>query len=315
MKKESDSLTMTSVKEMMKDSYQLAYVDYRDSLDEHLDLIQECIDNKDITPLTYKCDEWFWESKAASVDDIYEDLLNKCVRSHGMKEAYKFFSDNEDAIRDEIGERDSSNEIRDLLSNTSDIPVRIELVTDNDCYDSTYDESRRQQTYWNRYLGDMADVLRLNPARLKEVMIKRGFDVQGRFPDKKYRNGREKVDYDDFLDELESTTCGSNLLTFIMRLRPVDLYDNGFDIRNIVIPEGNLCGLYSSIYGGGGCMEIKLKQKVKIRIADENKKHMYFRISVDGNRKNKGEYTIKDCYGVISEFFGSTAEINTRINI
>jgi predicted secreted protein len=75
--------------------------------------------------------------------------------------------------------------------------------------------------------------------------------VYGRFPDKKYRDGKEQVSYEQFYQELINSCCGANLLTYIGKVNLQELYDAGFSLGEVIIPKGNCCGIFSSMYGGG----------------------------------------------------------------
>ena len=44
----------------------------------------------------------------------------------------------------------------------------------------------------------MIDALNLNPAKVKKMLVEKGYSVYGRFPDKKYRDGKEQVSYEQF---------------------------------------------------------------------------------------------------------------------
>ena len=50
----------------------------------------------------------------------------------------------------------------------------------------------------------MVDSLNLNPARVKKILTENGYRAYGRFPNRKNRNGKEQVSYEQFYEELKS---------------------------------------------------------------------------------------------------------------
>ena len=147
----------------------------------------------------------------------------------------------------------------------------------------------------------MVDSLNLNPARVKKILTKHGYKAYGRFPNRKNRNGREQVSYEQFYEELINSCCGANLLTYIGRVNLKELYEAGFSLEEVVIPKGNCCGLFSSTYGGGSLLEMELKKDVRLKL--EVKDYHGFRFRLDDER-SKYECSIRHVYGVDDSFFG-----------
>ena len=73
----------------------------------------------------------------------------------------------------------------------------------------------------------MVDSLNLNPARVKKILTKHGYKAYGRFPNRKNRNGREQVSYEQFYEELYQ---------FLLRGKPADLYRQGEPEKNCMKP-------------------------------------------------------------------------------
>lgn len=292
---------MSMVDGLMDDNYTLSYVDYRESLDNSLDTIEKCLEAKNSDALHEKLDEWYSEQEYESVYNIMEDLKKELVKSGYKKwEAEKFFEENEEEIKNEIYNRDDSDPLKDLLRNTNKIPVRVELLSNYDCINSHWLESSGGYSYEESYFGDMVDTLNLNPCKVKKILLEQGEKTIGQFPDKRSRNGKEQVSYEQFYEELENSCCGANLLTYVATVDVQKLYDAGFNLSEIVIPKGNKCGLYSSMQGGGSLMEMDLKEDVKIKLSKG--KYPYWRLEVDkwGTGYN---YSIQQTYGVDSSFF------------
>lgn len=107
---------------------------------------------------------------------------------------------------------------------------------------------------------------------------------------------------------MENSCCGANLLTYIGLVNLRDLYDADFKIKEVIIPKGNTCGLFSSMYGGGSLIEMELKSDVRIRLDKARKDGYGFRLRLD-NERSKYDYSIKHVYGVCDTFFGKQVSI------
>ncbi|MBF0650784.1 hypothetical protein IR083_18335 [Dysgonomonas sp. GY75] len=298
---------MAMVTGLMEESYSLTCVDYRDSLENSLDTIEKCLEAKNSDALYEDVGEWYYDQMGASVRDIMKNLKKELV-SLGYKrwEAEKFFEENEDEIKETIYSRDDSDPLKGLLRNTGKIPVRIELISNYDCINSHWLESSGGYSYEESYFGDMADALNLNPRKIKKILDKHGETVTGHFPDKRSRNGKEQVSYEQFYEELINSTCGANLLTYAATIDIGKLYGSNFSLTEIIIPKGNKCGLYSSMQGGGSLMEMELTEDVKLRLSPED--YPYFRLELE--KPGRGyDYSIKQVYGVCNSFFGKPFDI------
>jgi hypothetical protein len=142
------------------------------------------------------------------------------VREHLADAGYEperigaFFDRYADEFRQEVYARGYSDGIEKLLKNTCAIPVRIELLSNYDCINSHWFESQGGFSYEESYFGDMVDALRLNPKKVKQLLLAHGEKARGRFPDRKSRDGLELVSYEQFYEELINSSCAATLLTF-----------------------------------------------------------------------------------------------------
>ena len=237
-----------------------------------------------------------------------EKLKEECFvfNDFDEHEVDAFFYEHEDEIRDEIYSRNDSDVVKDLIRNTDDIPIRVEMLSNYDCINSNWFESQGGYSYEESYFGDMVDSLNLNPAKVKKLLTGHGCKVYGRFPNRKGRNGKEQVSYEQFYTELINSCCGANLLTYIGKVSLKDLYDAGFSLKEVIIPKGNCCGLFSSTYGGGSLLEMELKQDVKLKL--EVKGCNGFRFRLDDER-SKYDCSIQHVYGVDDSFFNNAVSI------
>ena len=239
-------------------------------------------------------DEWYGDAEWEAVRGIVSKLKDECIRFHdfGDEEVDKFFQEHEDEIREEIYDRNDSDTLKELLKN---------MLSNYDCINSNWLESQEGYRYKESYFGDMIDVLNLNPSKVKKMLVEKGYTVYGRFPDKKYRDGKEQVSYEQFYQELINSCCGANLLTYIGKVSLQELYDAGFSLKEVIIPKGNCCGIFSSMYGGGSLLEMELRKDVRLKL--EVRDYHGFRFRID-NERSKYECSIKHVYGVCDSFFG-----------
>lgn len=305
---EQRTLTLDFVKSLMELSYTLVWTDYNDNLDNHLDIIRKCLDRRNCDCLWEKAGEWYGDAEYEAVHGIMEKLKEECFvfNDFDEHEVDAFFDEHEDAIRDEIYSRNDSDVVKDLIRYTDDIPIRVEMLSDYDCINSNWFESQGGYSYEASYFGDMVDSLNLNPAQVKKLLTSHGYKVYGRFPNRKSRNGKEQVSYEQFYEELINSCCGANLLTYIGKVSLKELYDADFSLKEVIIPKGNCCGLFSSTYGGGSLLEMELKQDVKLKL--EVKGCNGFRFRLDDER-SKYDYSIQYVYGVDDSFFNNAVSI------
>jgi hypothetical protein len=305
---ERKEIDMDMVTALMDEKYELAYVDCRESLDNNLDTIEKCLEEKSRDTLYEELDSWFENQIEETVDSIMENL-KKELKKAGYKKwkAEKFFEENEEGIRQAIYSRDDSNPLKELLRNTGSIPVRIELISCYDCINSHWLESSGGYSYKESYFGDMVDALNLNPHKVKKILLEHGEKVTGFFPNKRSRNGKEQVSYEQFYQELENSSCGANLLTYVATVNIEKLYESDFNLSEIIIPKGNSCGLYSSMQGGGSLMDMTLKEDVKLNLTKDG--YPYFRLEIDKYGRCGYDYSIKQVYGVCDSFFGGALNI------
>lgn len=69
-------------------------------------------------------------------------------------------------------------------------------------------------TYRESYFGDMVDVLNLNPAKVKKMLLENDVKCYGSFPNYKHREGKELVSYADFWQELQNSLLWCKLISF-----------------------------------------------------------------------------------------------------
>ena len=303
-----NKITFEDIKDLLPKSTSLYYVDYRDSLDEHTELIQLCIEKKCVDPLYEAIDEWYQDSPIYAFDYLDKELVSDICKKFDIEddEAEEIIDEFRDYINDHYYNVDDSTVLKDLCRNTSSLPIRLTMYSNHDCINSHWFETSGDggYTYKDSYFGDMVDVLNLNPAKVKKMLLSHEVNAFGNFPNLKYRDGKEFVSYESFWQELQNSCCGANLLTFVGLVDVEMLIENNFELKEVTIPKGNNCGLYSSMQGGGSVIEMELLRdfKVKLNIPRKNKtKWDTFGIDLD---ENGSGYSIDNAYGVTRLFWG-----------
>lgn len=106
------------VKELLPKRTSLYYVDYNDSLDDHLDLLQECIENGEYDTLYSAIDDWYIDSPCYAFEYLDKELADDICRKFDIGDAEEIMEEYEQEIRDEYYNRDDSDVLKDLLRNT-----------------------------------------------------------------------------------------------------------------------------------------------------------------------------------------------------
>ena len=112
-------------RDYVDDSYELYYVDYRDNLDGHMDLLQECIDKNSLYPLDEKVYD-FWDYP----EGYYLQDIEQKMKADGLGDE---FENSIDEIREWIWAHDDSNPTEGLLRNTGNVNVFYSIM-EADCY-------------------------------------------------------------------------------------------------------------------------------------------------------------------------------------
>jgi len=296
-------ITFEEIKDLLPTRTSLYYVDRNDSLDEHTKIIEKCIENKSADALYEAIDEWYQDSPFYEFESLDKDLVSDICSKFEIEEdeAEELLEEYRDEINDHYYSVDDSTVLKDLIRNTSSVEVRIPLYSNYDCINSHYFEGG--YSYKESYFGDMVDVLNLNPAKVKKLLVENDVEVYGSFPNYKHREGKELVSYADFWQELENSSCGANLLVFTGLLNLQDLLDKDFKVVELTIPKGNNCGLFSSTYGGGSVLEMELQRDFKIKLDVPRKKGLTKYDTFDLLIDDANGYSIDSVYGMCRSFW------------
>lgn len=101
----------------------LYYVDYDNDLDDNTKILQKCIENNNLYPISESIDDW-WEFP----EGHYLDDMQKAMENDDME----WDDDWRDEIIEALREKDESDPVKDLINNTSDLHCYFDLGYDVD---------------------------------------------------------------------------------------------------------------------------------------------------------------------------------------
>ena len=116
------------IKPYLPDYVNLYYVDYRDDLQEHLDLLQECLTNNNECPLSEAIFDWWDYPEGDYIREIEAGMEDDNIENWSQ-----IIEDNLDEIREYLWDKDVSTPERDLLRNTGHVSLFYSLGEDIDC--------------------------------------------------------------------------------------------------------------------------------------------------------------------------------------
>ena len=239
----------------LQDSYHLVYPHYDDELPPKL--IQQCLTDRSVEPLL--------------VEDVYDDARHYSA-CHELDELLKGkFSEDEISLFKNTGEyqdllieiksRDDSTPETDLLGNTM-TRAYLRFHSNYDCWLPIWEQGGIQARE-TALTGIMA-ALSLNPKKVRGAATRRGLEVYGPFPDARSREGKELVDYDDFIRVLCETPNYGNW-SFFGYIDGKDLLNRDFDINRMYIPEGTTAAMFNWWNGGGSLDFCKTLRPVTVK--------------------------------------------------
>lgn len=130
---------------------ELYYVDYRDNLDNNMNLLQKCVEKNNLFPLSESVYD-FWDYPEGE----YLEEIRKNMDSDGLADLYE---ENEEEIKEYLWEHDTSDPVKDLLRNTGQFTCFYSFGMDvcghvDDWCGSAREESEEMTAYKiRRFLG------------------------------------------------------------------------------------------------------------------------------------------------------------------
>lgn len=187
--------------------------------------------------------------------------------------------------------------------NGETVNYRLVLHSNFDCLNSHHFESQGGYSYRESYFGDLVDALNLCPQTLKKAMVNRFMNVTGSWPTRKHRHGKELVDYDTFLIDLENNCAPAGLLTIPISVDLIDVWEiathDDVPVEKVVVPKGAHIGIFDSMYGSGSIIETPLSREITIDLTKTgDTEYDHWSLLPDTNG-----YGIKSVYGVGDSFF------------
>ena len=277
---------------MLDENYTLVYVDYRDEIPNTT--ISECLEKGSRDPLLEK--DYYYDTRYYSAKDELKQIVMKTVNNPYTPDQVELFMES-DQWRDlifEIMSRDDSTPEKDAFSHTR-THARVVLHSNYDCWIPLWETAGLQLQ--GTALNGLIAVLCLNPAKVKASAVKRGIACHGTWRDIRSRNGKEVVDYDDFIDVLiECPNYG--LWTFFGTFDNDTLWESDFKTSDMMITNDTLCTMYNSWNGGGSLSQVRTKRAVTLKELLRRGSPYFDGIKVEVDEKNCcNGYSSAEVYG------------------
>lgn len=193
----------------------------------------------------------------------------------------------------EIKQRNDTTACKDLIRN-SRIRCRVTLHSNYDCWLPLW-EARGLYGKEDALEGLMK-MLSLNPAKVKAEAVRQGIDCYRCFPNLKYREGKELVSYEGFVECL-SECPNYGLWTFFGIFDMQALWDSDFQTQGLVIPAGTKCTMFNSWNGGGSLAFTETLRPVTLEeLSRRGGKYDGPKVYVD-ERLNEYGYSSGEVYG------------------
>lgn len=278
--------------------------DYNQSLSE--DQIKLIVEDK-----FYKVQDSIWEMNTDTIFDMENDAIKGVISEYQEqieKEDPAFTDDDTSELVTQLRDYCPGVDVnmKQLISNTGNVNVRVQWYSNYDCINSHWLESQGEYMYKNpegeyqEYFGQVVDLLNLNPHKVKEHFTAQGIEMRGEWPDLKERNEFELVSYEDFWVEEENRSCGACLFSFIGQVDLNELIEG--KPTKVVIPKGNTCGFFSSMQGGGSMIDMELREDVAIDLTTHgDSEYDHWALLLDGS----DGYAVSEVYGCTDGFFGN----------
>ena len=301
---QQNEVLMTAIIAAIPKYVSLNYIDYNDELTEsQLKPLNNVLNLSNayssfVDELYDDCSDWIIDNAHSTISDYYlGEVKSNLSKQQVNADIDNILEEYDDFIRDALYDKNDSNPIRDLISNTSDQSLRVEMQSNEEGLRGWYN---LKSIEYEGYMKHVIDVLKLNPALVKQALITSNFTCCGRWPNRKNRIGQEYVTYAAFVVEISNTTSNCNVLTFVGKL---DVGDTEAYTGLMTFPAGNNCGLFDSACGAGGVMEMELLRDFSINF----KKAQFGETWCDkfvAMLDDTVGYSIDSVYGVTNCFWG-----------
>lgn len=279
-----------SVVAKLDSKYELTCIDYRDEVP--VSLFQRALKEKSVTPFTEE--DVYAESREYGTAYVIKELLEEEGLNENQIELFKQ-SKEYDFLRCEIQDRDISCPEEELIER-SKVHGYVFFNSNYDCWIDLYDQGGLW--YEGTALMGLLSVLSLNPRKVKEEAVRQGVAVHGRWPAYPKREGKEVVDYEQFVRCLRETPNYGNWCFFGVFDGSV-LWEHDFDTTDLSIPKGTTCCMFNSWNGGGSLRFCKTLRALPLKEIESKQKAYIdgYRILVDETDVRDNGYTPTSVYG------------------
>lgn len=276
------------------------YWDYNENLQEHQkSLIIEGKSNE-------VADE-ILEQNWVYVDSLRSEKLNELLVDY-IDQFRKILKNPDLEIEELIEEYDDEFELyfpvdvnlKDLCKKET-ARVRLTLYSNYDCINSHWFESQSGFQYRESYFGAVVDFLKLNPAAVKKMLVEKNEKVHGSWPNKKYREGKELISLEELYTEMINSSSPANLFSVFGKINVSDMIYKE-KITTIKFPKGTYMGFYSSIYGGGSCLDAMLSKDVVFKIGQYGPSE-YDSLGIEVDELFGEGYCTDQVYGLVDSFY------------
>jgi len=240
-----EKITFEQIEKLLPKTTSLYHVDYTDSLNEHIDILQECISNNNFDALHDNINEWYIDSPSYAFQYLYKELLSDICNEFSIEEdvAEEIMEDFEDRIRDHYYNVDDSNVLKDLLRNTENLIAH---------YDTDY---YMESGSWN---WNDAEI------RLERIKIKQFLGLKSSY-------------YDDAIDMMIQQASGGGQLNIYFNM---DVEDFIYNEKNTIVFSNYQIGIVNHYEGSGDILEVEIKNDLKLPL---NLKNIFLEKSIKYN--------------------------------
>ena len=228
-------ITFEDLKDLLPTTTSLYYVDYRDSLDDHTEIVQECIRDNCFDALYDSINEWYLDSPEYSFKELDKELISDIMNKFDIEEddAEEIVEEFDQEIRDHYYEVDDSDVLGDLLRNTSTLIAH---------YDTSY--------YMESGSWSWSDA----EVRLERIKIKQFLKIPF-------------SDYDDSIDMMIQQASGGGQLNVYFNIDINDFIIN--DKKTITFSDYQI-GIVNHFEGSGDILDTKIMNDLSLPYNQSN---------------------------------------------
>ncbi len=229
----------------------LVYVDRNDCLDDHMDMLQRCIEEQSFEEIHEKINDWYWESENAGIDTYCIEIRDKIITDYEISEdeGDALMEEHRDQIRDTIYDNLTDTVLEDLLSNTGRLIMH---------YDTGY-YMESESWSWKDY-----------EIRHERIKIKKHLGI----PSNEYS-------YNDEIDMMiqQASYGGQLLIYFNLTQGFVEFIDNIEDAKSVTF-SNYVFGIIDHCNGSGDICDAQIGNKATFVL---NTNNFFFEKSIKYN--------------------------------